>query len=64
MFPCMPYAPKYADAVTENGMLGALGKFLPDEGLLNAMMRGGRSLATKDVEGLITLLVDAEMAAF
>ena len=63
-FPCMPYAHKYADAVTESGMLGALGKFLPDEGLLNAMMRGGRSLATKDVEGLITLLIDAEMAAF
>jgi hypothetical protein len=63
-FPCMPYAHKYADAVTENGMLGALGKFLPDEGLLNAMMRSGRSLATKDVEGLITLLIDAEMAAF
>ncbi|MHA6669446.1 hypothetical protein ACX3O0_11325 [Homoserinimonas sp. A447] len=63
-FPCMPYAHKYADAVTESGMVGALGKFLPDEGLLNAMMRGGRSLATKDVEGLITLLIDAEMAAF
>lgn len=63
-FPCMPYAHKYADAVTESGMLGALGKFLPDEGLLNAMLRGGRSLATKDVEGLITLLIDAEMAAF
>lgn len=64
LFPCMPYAHKYADAVTESGMLGALGKFLPDEGLLNAMVRGGRSLATKDVEGLITLLIDAEMAAF
>lgn len=63
-FPCMPYAHKYADAVTESGILGALGKFLPDEGLLNAMMRGGRSLAKKDVEGLITLLVDAEMAGF
>ncbi|MGV8858337.1 hypothetical protein [Rhodoglobus sp.] len=63
-FPCMPYAHKYADAVTENGILGALGKFLPDEGLLNAMMRGGRSLAKKDIEGIITLLVDAEMAGF
>lgn len=63
-YPCMPYAHKYADAVTESGILGALGKFLPDEGLLNAMVRGGRSLATKDVEGLITLLIDAEMAAF
>lgn len=63
-FPCMPYAHKYADAVTESGILGALGRFMPDEGLVNALMRGGRSLATKDVEGLITLLVDAEMAGF
>ena len=63
-FPCMPYAHKYADAVTESGILGALGRFLPDEGLLNAMMRGGRSLAKKDIEGLITLLIDAEMAGF
>lgn len=63
-FPCMPYAHKYADAVTENGMLGALKRFMPEEGLVNAVMRGGRSLATKDVEGIITLLVDAEMAMF
>ena len=60
----MPYAHKYADAVTEHGMLGALRRFLPDEGLLNATLRGGRSLATKDMEGIITLLVDAEMTMF
>ncbi|PZQ87809.1 MAG: hypothetical protein DI534_13605 [Leifsonia xyli] len=63
-FPGMPYAHKYADAVTEAGMLGALKRFMPEEGLINAVMRGGRSLATKDVEGIITLLVDAEMAMF
>jgi hypothetical protein len=63
-FPCMPYAHKYADAVTENGMLGAVRKFLPEEGLMNAMLRGGSSIAKKDIEGLITLLVDAEMAMF
>ncbi|MGJ8720327.1 MAG: hypothetical protein ACSHW9_00660 [Salinibacterium amurskyense] len=63
-FPCMPYAHKYADAVTESGILGALNRFMPDEGMLNAMMRGGRSLAKKDIEGIITLLVDAEMAGF
>jgi hypothetical protein len=63
-FPGMPYAHKYADAVTENGMLGAVRKFLPEGGILNAMLRGGTSLARKDVEGLITLLVDAEMAMF
>lgn len=62
--PCMPYAHKYADAVTEEGMLGAMRKFMPEEGLLNTMMRGGMSFAKKDVEGLITVLIDAEMAAF
>src|SRR4051812_12977136 len=43
-FPCMPYAHKYSDAVTENGMLGAVRRFLPEEGLVNAALRGGRSL--------------------
>lgn len=62
--PCMPYAHKYADAVTENGMLGALKRFLPEEGLVNAALRGGKAFATKDVEGIITLLIDAEMAMF
>jgi hypothetical protein len=63
-FPCMPYAHKYADAVTEHGMLGAVRRFLPDEGLMNTMVRGGMSFARKDVEGLITVLVDAEMTMF
>jgi len=61
-FPCMPYAHKYADAVTELGMLGALRKFLPEGGgLLDLAVQGGRSFAKKDIEGMIHLLVDAEM---
>jgi hypothetical protein len=63
-FPCMPYAHKYANAVTEYGMMGAAKHFLPDEGLLNAALRGGMSLARKDVDGLATLLIDAEMKMF
>ncbi len=63
-YPGMPYAHKYANAVTEDGMLGALKRFLPDEGLMNAMVRGGLSLAKKDIEGITTLLVDAEMKMF
>lgn len=63
-FPCMPYAHKYADAVTENGILGALSRFTPDEGFFNAALRGGRSLAKKDIEGVTTLLIDAEMKMF
>lgn len=63
-FPGMPYAHKYADAITDDGMLGAIRRFLPEEGFINAALRGGKSLATKDIQGLITLLVDAEMAMF
>ena len=64
LYPCMPYAHKYANAVTENGMLGAIKRFLPDEGLLDAAMRGGSSMAMNDIEGMTTLLIDAEMKMF
>ncbi len=63
-YPCMPYAHKYANAVTEDGPLGALKRFLPSEGLFDAALRGGVSLARKDVEGVATLLIDAEMKMF
>ncbi len=63
-FPGMPYAHKYANAVTEEGMLGAVKKFLPDEGFVNAALRGGSSVAKKDIDGLTTLLIDAEMKMF
>lgn len=63
-YPGMPYAHKYANAVTESGMIGALKRFLPDEGFMDAALRGGRSLARKDVEGMTTLLIDAEMKMF
>jgi hypothetical protein len=63
-YPCMPYAHKYANAVTEDGMLGALRRFLPDEGLFDAAKRGASSMAKKDIEGVTTLLIDAEMKMF
>jgi hypothetical protein len=62
--PCLPYAHKYANAVTADGLLGAVKRFLPDEGLLDAAVRGTRSFATKDVAGIATLLVDAELTMF
>jgi hypothetical protein len=62
--PCMPYAHKYANAVTDAGILGALRMMLPDQGILNAARRGGMSFARKDIEGVATLLVDAEMKMF
>jgi hypothetical protein len=63
-FPCMPYAHKYANAITDEGFLGAIRRFLPDEGLLDSVVRGTSSLARKDIEGLSTLLIDAELKMF
>jgi len=63
-YPCMPYAHKYANAATEYGIIEALRRFLPNEGAFSALLKGGMSLATKDVEGLIGLLVNAEMKMF
>ena len=63
-YPCMPYAHKYANAVTEYGMLDALRQFLPDEGAFGAAMKGGVAVARKDVQACVQLLVDAEMKMF
>ena len=63
-FPCMPYAHKYANAMTEDGPFEAIRRFLPDEGFLDAARRGGMSIAKKDIEGVTTLLIDSEMKMF
>lgn len=63
-YPCMPYAHKYANAVTELGILEALKGFLPEQGAFNAMVKGGMALANKDVEAIGQLLIDAEMKMF
>ncbi|AQP46311.1 hypothetical protein BW730_00715 [Tessaracoccus aquimaris] len=63
-FPGMPYAHKYANAVTTDGMLGALQRFLPASGLLDAAMRGTSSFVGKDIQGIVTLLIDTEMRMF
>ena len=63
-YPCMPYAHKYANAVTEHGILEALKLFLPKDGAIGALMKGGLSVANKDMEGIAKLLIDAEMKMF
>jgi hypothetical protein len=63
-YPCMPYAHKYANAVTEHGMIEALRMFLPQEGAVAAMLKGGMALANKDIEAIMQLLIDAEMKMF
>ncbi|MAS04776.1 MAG: hypothetical protein CL534_08805 [Ahrensia sp.] len=63
-YPCMPYAHKYANALTEYGMVGALKHFMPDDGLFATAMAGSRALATKEVDGIAKVLIDMEMKMF
>ena len=43
-YPCMPYAHKYANAVTEHGMIDALRSFLSNSGALSALFKGSYHL--------------------
>ena len=63
-YPCMPYAHKYANAVTEHGMLGALKHFMPKDGLFSTALAGGKALATKEIDGMAKVLIDMEMKMF
>jgi hypothetical protein len=64
LYPCLPYAHKYANAAAELGMLGAVRSFLPEDNPWSTLLRGGVSLATKDIEGLARLLIGAELKMF
>lgn len=63
IFPCMPYAHKYNNAVTELGPFGALKKFMPSN-VIGTMAKGGMALARKDYIAMMKLLVDFEMRMF
>lgn len=63
-YPCMPYAHKYANAAAEDGMIGAIKRFTPQGGMINAAIRGGMSMVTKELDGITTVLIDAEMRMF
>lgn len=63
IFPCMPYAHKYANAVTELGVIGALKEYLPGN-IFSTMAKGGMAYARKDFIAMMELLIDAEMKMF
>ena len=63
-YPCMPYAHKYANAVTDHGMLGAITQFMPEGGFIKTALRSGKALASKDADGIAKVLIDAEMKMF
>lgn len=63
IYPCMPYAHKYANAVTELGIQGTIKQYVPGN-LFGTMFKGGIALVSKDFLKIMELLVDAEMKMF
>lgn len=63
IYPCMPYAHKYANAVTELGIVGAMKEYVPGN-FFGSMFKGGMAFLSKDYISIMELLVDAEMKMF
>ena len=63
IFPCMPYAHKYANAVTELGIAGTLKEYVPGN-FFGSLFKGGMAYISKDFEAIMELMIDAEMKMF
>ncbi len=68
LYPSMPYAHKYANAVAEKGIFAALREFiLADRSagdIIGMLAKGGMTLFEKDMTRVMELLVDMEMKMF
>jgi hypothetical protein len=63
IYPCMPYAHKYANAVTELGIAGTLKQYVPGN-FFGSLFKGGVAVLSKDYLSIMELLIDAEMKMF
>jgi hypothetical protein len=68
LYPSLPYAHKYANAVNEKGMIGALNDFVfsgqsVTQGL-KTLVRGGKGILNQDMIHVMKFLVDAELRIF
>ena len=62
-FPCMPYAHKYANSVSQVGVMETIQRFSAG-GVVSTVIRGAVGTLTRDIYVLMKLLVDAEMKRF
>lgn len=63
IYPCMPYAHKYANAITEFGIMGTLKEYVPGN-MFGSLFKGGMAYLSKDYLSIMELMVDAEMKMF
>ena len=63
IFPCLPYAHKYANAVTELGIVGTIKQYVPGN-IFNTFAKGGLAYMNKDFIKLMEIFIDTEMKMF
>jgi len=63
IYPCMPYAHKYANAVTELGIADTIKQYVPGN-FFGTLFKGGMAVLSKDYLSIMELLIDAEMKMF
>ena len=63
IYPCMPYAHKYANAVTELGIMGTIKQYVPGN-IFSTVAKGGMAFVKKDFISMMDLLIDAELKMF
>ena len=63
IYPCLPYAHKYANAMTELGILGTIRQYVPGN-VFSTFAKGGLAFMKKDFISMMQLLIDAELKMF
>ena len=63
IYACLPYAHKYANAVTELGIMGPIKQYLPGN-FFGSIFKGGMAVVSKDYISIMELMIDAEMKMF
>ena len=63
IFPCLPYAHKYANAVTELGIVGTIKQYVPGN-IFSTFAKGGFAYLNKDFISLMEIFIDAELKMF
>lgn len=63
IYPCLPYAHKYANAVTELGIMGTVKQYVPGN-FFGSVLKGGVAYLSKDYISIMELMVDAELKMF
>jgi hypothetical protein len=62
-YPCMPYAHKYANSVSQVGVIETIKRYSA-RGIVGTLLRGALGAITRNVYELMRLLVDGEMKRF